>query len=485
MRNMTENPFAPRQYGQLVKVTERVYLFRNIVNSSIIIGDNGVAVIDTQVNQMMARRLYNAVRTVTDKPILYAINTHYHWDHTNGNTIFHQAGATVVAREMTKDFIVNRAPRQEAFLRSRGFTLGDAPFLPQQTFTHETELDLGNQLLHLVHLGKAETDDATAIRIPAEECIVSGDTVMTGSFPIFGQPVMNEGLMANHDWINTIKELRAYTPKCVLPGHGPLARDAEIDLLLQIESYFLTEVRKRVEQGRSLAELLAEMEANLPDWIRSIAEVWGTPRYAILRVYRGLIDDPEPGWQHLKPSAIPAADTEKLHQKTYELEKFEAYRETAEEVAEGNDFGLAIAILKKSTEKFSNLPEAWTEYANLLTQVSRTVSSVLEKGDFFAEAKKALNIVLELDPDYAPAHLLRGYNHILSAYRNGDETKTGLESIYKALVNGLHGIQLAQAYFCIGLAHRTNGDETLAREAFAKAIAADARFMPAQLANMA
>ena len=144
---MTENPFAPRQYGQLVKVTERVYLFRNIVNSSIIIGDNGVAVIDTQVNQMMARRLYNAVRTVTDKPILYAINTHYHWDHTNGNTIFHQAGATVVAREMTKDFIVNRAPRQEAFLRSRGFTLGDAPFLPQQTFTHETELDLGNQLL--------------------------------------------------------------------------------------------------------------------------------------------------------------------------------------------------------------------------------------------------------------------------------------------------------------------------------------------------
>ena len=485
MRNITENPFAPRQYGQLVKITERVYLFRNIVNSSIIIGDNGVAVIDTQVNQMMARRLYNAIRIVTDKPILYAINTHYHWDHTNGNTIFHQAGATVVAREMTKEFMVNRSPRQEAFLRSRGFTLGDPPFLPQQTFAHETELDLGNQSLHLIHLGKAETDDATAIRIPAENCIVSGDTVMTGSFPIFGQPVMNEGLMANHDWINTINELRTYAPKCVLPGHGPLAQDAEIDLLLQIESYFLTEVRKCLEQGMSLAELIAEMETNFPEWIRSIAEVWGTPRYAILRVYRGLIDDPEPGWQHLKPSAIPAADTQKLHERTQALEEFEAYRETAEEVAEGNDFGLAIAILKTATEKFSNLPDAWTEYANVITRASRTVSSVLEKGDFFVEAKKALNTALELDPDYAPAHLLRGYNHILSAYRNGDETKTGLVSIYQALVSGLHGTQLAQAYFSIGLAHRTNGDETLAREAFAKAIAADARFMPAQLANMA
>lgn len=485
MRNIQENPFAPRQYGELIKVTERVHLFRNIVNSSIIIGDNGVAVVDTQVNQMMGRRLLKAIRSITDKPILYAINTHYHWDHTNGNIIFREEGATVVAREMTKDFMVNRAPRQEDFLRSRGFTLGDPPFLPQQTFTHEMELELGNQPLHLVHLGKAETDDATAIRIPAEGCIVSGDTVMTGSFPIFGQPVMNEGLMANHDWINTIQELRTYNPEHVLPGHGPLAHDAEIDLLIKIEAYFLSEVRNRVEQAMSLAELLSDMENNMPNWILDIAEVWGTPRYAILRVYRGLIDDPEPGWQHFKPSAIPSVDADVFSQTTQELQDFDTYRETAEEVTEGDDLGLAIAILKAATEKFATVPEAWTEYANLLIQASRTVPSVLEKGDFFFEAKKALNTALELDPDYAPAHLLRGSNYILSAYRNGDDPTPGMDSIYKALVNGIQGTQLAQAYFSIGLAHRTNGDETLAREAFAQAIAVDPSFIPAQFANMA
>ena len=96
------------------------------------------------------------------------------------------------------------------------------------------------------------------------------------------------------------------------PDMDPLAHDAEIDLLLQIETYFLTEVRKRFERGMSLPTLLADMEANFPSWIREIAEVWGTPRYAILRVYRGLIDDPEPGWQHFKPSAIPTADAEKI-----------------------------------------------------------------------------------------------------------------------------------------------------------------------------
>lgn len=484
MRTISENPYAPRQYGELVKVTERVYLFRNVVNSAIIIGDKGVAVIDTQVNQAMARRLLAAVRRVTASPIRYAINTHYHWDHTNGNAVFHEAGATIVAREMTRDFMVSRSPRQEAFLASRGFKLGDAPVLPTQTFAQEMALDLGNQPLHLVHLGKAETDDATAIRIPAEECIVSGDTVMTGSFPIFGQPVMNEGLMANHDWIDTIRELRTYAPKHVLPGHGPLAHDAEMDLLIQIESYFLTEVRKRVEKGMPLAALLAELEANFPDWIRNIAEVWGTPRYAILRVYRGLIEELEPGWQHLKPSAIPTADADSLCEKTRELADFCAYREASEEVEEGNDFGLALAILQTATEKYPHLPAAWTEYAGMLTRASRTVSSVLEKGDFFAEAKKALDTALALDADYAPAYLLRGQSEILSAYRNGEEPDAGLNAIHKAMSLGIQGTHLAQAHFCIGMAHRTNGNETEAKAAFAKAIAADTRFMPAQLANM-
>ena len=88
MRPSRNNPYAPLQYGALERVTDNVYLFRNIVNSSIVIGDEGVAIIDTQVNQRMARRVLQAVRTVTDKPILYTINTHYHWDHTNGNVVF-------------------------------------------------------------------------------------------------------------------------------------------------------------------------------------------------------------------------------------------------------------------------------------------------------------------------------------------------------------------------------------------------------------
>ena len=484
MGSPRDNPYAPLQYGSLEKITENVYLFRNIVNSSIVIGDRGVAIVDTQVNRRMACRVLQAVRRITDKPILYTINTHYHWDHTNGNVIFHDEGATIISREMTKEFMVNRAPRQKAFLRSRGFELGDDPYLPDETFQLEMEVDLGNQPLHLTHLGKAETDDAIAVRIPREGCIVSGDTIMTGSFPIFGQPVMNEGLMANHDWINTIGELRSYNPGHVLPGHGPLAHDTEIDLLIKIESYFLTEVRRRVDAGMELTELLADLENSLPDWITRIAEVWGTPRYAALRVYRGLIEMSEPGWQHFKPTVVPSADPREVGEKTANLDSFEGYYQAAEELGEGGDIGMKIALLREATRQYPEDPAPWTELARTLNLESRSVSSVLERGDFFSEARAAIQTALELDPEHAPALLLFGQTLITIAYRNGDDPAPGLAYVHRALRLTLTNTQLAQAYFSIGLANRTNGVETEAKVALARAIKADPTYMPAQLANM-
>src|SRR5262249_61723387 len=107
------NPFARRTYGTLARVTERVYLFRNIVNSVIVLGDEAVAVIDTQVNAPMAERLVQQVRTLSDKPLRYAINTHYHWDHTAGNQVCHGAGATGRPRRRTRPLLAPGSARQQ------------------------------------------------------------------------------------------------------------------------------------------------------------------------------------------------------------------------------------------------------------------------------------------------------------------------------------------------------------------------------------
>lgn len=479
---VTPNPFSPRQYGQLVKITERVYQFRNIVNSTIVLGDHGFAIIDTQVNLPMARRLLQAARSVTDKPLIFTINTHYHWDHTNGNRIFKEAGSPLVARRQTIEFMTHRSSRQKAFLASRGLPLGEDPVLAEHLFTEDIELDLGGQPLRLLYLGAAETTDATTVHLPAENCAISGDSVMTGSFPIFGQPVMNEGLMDDHSWIDTIRRVQSLHPEVILPGHGPPARQGEIQTLVNIEIFFIEEVRKRFDQGMQLQEILSDLEPKLPEWITRIPEVWGTPRYAILRVYRGLIEDPEPGWQHLKPSVIPGVDAQILRQRSEVLKGLPDFVQAAQEAEEGGDVGLAIGLLREGTRRFSEDARAHVALADSLIRASRAVASVLEKGDFFEEAQAAASRALRLDPLYGPAHLFQGQFQVMMSYRNGDDPSPGVASLRKALECGLDTHGQAQAHFFMGMAERTMARESEAKALFRKALSIEPNFAQAALA---
>ncbi len=480
------NPFAPRQYGELFKVTDRVYIFRNITNSSFVIGDRSVAVIDTQVNLPSAERVLSLVRSVTDKPIEYVINTHYHWDHTNGNQLFKDQGATIISSKLTKDFMVNRAPRQKEFLSGRGFELGNDPLLPDITFEGQYEIDLGNMPLQLFFAGSAETDDATAIHVMREKVVMSGDTVMTGSFPIFGQPVWDEGLEGNEQWINTIKNLTSLNPAHIVPGHGPLAHQAEIDLLLKIEKYFINEVKALVNKGWNLDQVLKDLEPRLPGWITEIPLVWGTPRYAILRAFRGLtknLGDKEPGWQQYKPSVIPEVSASTLDQKIKNKETAADFLKMASEAKEGGDTALRLSILRKASQVFPNSPDVLAVYADALIDVSRSEASVLEKGDFFQVARQCWKKALNISPTHIGSLLGKGRYLTMMAYRGGDDPKAGMDLLRKVIELKASGRIRAEAEFYLGIGFRRLGNETSALAQFQKAIQNDPSFMPAHLAG--
>ncbi len=480
------NPFAPREYGTLHQVTERTYIFRNITNSSFVIGDKGVAVIDTQVNQPLAERLLKLVRSVTQKPILYVINTHYHWDHTSGNALFKSEGAEIISSKLTKEFMTARAPRQKEFLSGRGFELGKDPLLPETTFEGHHEIDLGNMPLHLFFAGSAETDDATAVHVPTESVLMSGDTVMTGSFPIFGQPVWDEGLQGDGAWEKTIANLLSKNPKHIIPGHGPLAYEKEINLLLQIEKYFNEEVKKLVQRGFTPDQTLADLEPRLPEWIKKIPVVWGSPRYAILRVYRGLTrgsSDKELGWQQHKPSSIPGASSSAVEGKIKNKKLLKEYLQIANEAKEGGDPALRLTVLKKATESFSADVDSWLEYADALIEESRKEDSVLEKGDFFQAARNAWDRVLASEPSHTKAMLGKGRYLTMMAYRGGDDPSEGMSLLKRVAEKESTGRLRAEAEFYLGIGHRRLGDETKALEQFKKALKFDAFFMPARLAQ--
>ena len=468
-----ERPFAPRTYGRLERVTPRVYLFRNVVNSVVVLGDDAAAVIDTQVNAPMARRLLAHVQDLSDKPVLWAINTHYHWDHTAGNGIFREAGAALVSSALTQEFMQTRAARQQAFLASRGFEPGPEPCPADETVTDEREIDLGNQRLVLKSLGAAETDDALAVHLPQEGCVAAGDTVMTGSFPMFGQPVMDEGLMGSPRWLDTLAAIERLGADHVLPGHGPVAREAELALLKRLERYFLDEVGARVARGMPLPALLADLEPRLPDWITEIPVVWGTPRYAILRVYRGLTraEGEDAGWQQYKPSAIPCADGPRVSAACEGLADAASFQAAAQEFAEGGDPGSAIAAARRATECLPDAPATWVCLADHLVRGAAHTASVLEKGDFFAPAREALNRALDLDPAYAPGRLALGRFLVMAAYRNGNDPGSGMAHLHRIVDAAPEDAALvADAHFFLGMGHRARSDEPQARASFAAAL---------------
>lgn len=479
---LPSNLFAPRKYGGLQKVTDAVYIFRNITNSAFVIGERSVAVIDTQVNRSGAEFLLSMVRSVTSKPIEFVINTHYHWDHTNGNQLFKDLGATVISSKLTREFMVKRAPRQKEFLCGRGFELGNDPFLPEVTFEGTHEIDLGGMPLRLFFAGTAETDDATAVHVVRENILMSGDTIMTGSFPIFGQPCWDEGLQGDGRWQKTIGALLALEPKHIIPGHGPLAHEADVQKLLEIENYFMSEVAERVRKGFTLEQVLSDLEPKLPDWMKKIPLVWGTPRYAILRVYRGLTKksgDKEPGWQQFKPSVIPTAQDSRFQGQ----ETPSDFLKMAEEAKEGGDSGLRIAILKKGCEVFGKCPDLLAAYADALIDASRAEASVLEKGDFFTLARRAWVKALEIDPSHMPSLLGEGRYLTMMAYRSGDDPDPGMKFLEKARDLARSARQKAEAEFYLGMGFRRLHRETDAKLQFQKALVLDPSFMPARLAG--
>ncbi len=473
-----QNPFAPRTYGTLEAVSPRVHVWRNIVNSTVFVGDRGLAVVDTQVNHALARRLRDHLAERFGKPVLYAINTHYHWDHTNGNALFSAVGATLIANRATVEAMVAKAPRQKGFLAGRGFELGPDPELPTVFAEDCGPLDLGGITLQLTRGHRAETDDPTLVWCPEERVLAAGDTVMTGSFPIFGQPSQREGLEGD-DWLAALDQVRAFGADHVSPGHGPVAHAAELDQLERIVRYFLDEVRRHHAAGHTLGETIAAIEGALPDWIRAIPEIWGTPRYAVLRVWAGLADLGEPGWQHVKPSAIPRRPP------TAAVRELSDWRQQAESALEGGDPALAVGCAEAAVAALPDDPAAHVLQAAILIQVSRGIASVLEKGDCFDAAKRAIQRALELDPAYGPALLQLGQFHAMMAYRNGDDPAPAQRLLALALEDDrLTPRHRAEVAFYRGICERTVGSEGAARRRFAEALQADPGFMPARLAML-
>ena len=207
---------------ELIELETGVFarLHEGLTNAGIIVGDDGVLVIDSLRVPSFARDLIRDVGHITDKPIQYLVDTHSHWDHSWGNEEF--PDATIIGhencyREMV-DVEWNREWREKVV--SSGDPWSEEAGLvaitpPNLTFETSMRLYFGGRELHLKYLGRAHTGGDTHIHLPDDGIVFCGDVAQDGGVPYLGDCYPEE-------WPDTDDRLVELPIERFVSGHGPV-----------------------------------------------------------------------------------------------------------------------------------------------------------------------------------------------------------------------------------------------------------------------
>jgi glyoxylase-like metal-dependent hydrolase (beta-lactamase superfamily II) len=190
-------------------------------NAGFIVGSNGVLVVDTFIAVEPARALLAEIRKVTKLPIRFVVNTHYHLDHTGGNAVFAQEGATIVAHKNLRawlrtenlKFFRDPTPEQKAMVESL--------VLPDETYSDAVDIYLGTRHIQVRYM-LGHTGGDSVVIVPDADVIFAGDLVWQKHLP-------NLIDATTGDWVKTLEKLLADHPAATfVSGHGDVATPADV-----------------------------------------------------------------------------------------------------------------------------------------------------------------------------------------------------------------------------------------------------------------
>lgn len=217
-----------------------------ICNGGIVIGSDGVLVVDPFQNETLANLLFDTVATLTDQPIRYVVNTHYHFDHSGGNAAAEALALPVLGRGPIRDYMLTR--NQEM----------DPNVTPPDVVVRGTgELWLGDRSVAIAEFdGHSGGTDLVAF-IPDANVLIAGDLLFTERIPYLADGNIRV-------WQDTLDALATqYGDATILPGHGPVSDRASLAALKE----YLTYLESLALEWRAadLAQEAAIAQTDLPE----------------------------------------------------------------------------------------------------------------------------------------------------------------------------------------------------------------------------
>ena len=207
------------------------------------IGEDGVFLIDDQFAPL-APKILAAVAALSDQPVSFVINTHWHGDHTGGNEALSDLGAVIVAHDNVRTRMAAEGPRQSP----KGA-------LPVITFSETTTFHFNDDEIHAFHPSAAHTDGDSVIHFRRADVIHGGDVVWHGFYP-FLDTSSGGSLSGTLAALETILALAGPETK-VIPGHGPLGDKQSVQDMYDMLSALRTRVGALIAEGKTLREVQA------------------------------------------------------------------------------------------------------------------------------------------------------------------------------------------------------------------------------------
>ena len=231
---------------KVTKVAGNVYMLEGSGgNIGASVGEDGIVIVDDQFAPL-ADKIKAALKGVTDKPVRFVINTHFHGDHTGGNAIF-QKDAPIIAQDNVRKRLEAGAGDRKPARKVR---------LPIITFDHDVTVHLNGEDIHALHFASGHTDGDSIIFFPKSNVVHMGDDFVTYGFPFID---LNSGGSVE-GMIAAIDDVAGKLPADVkvIPGHGPISNLDDVRKFSAMLKDTLAVAQKALKQGKTLDQMKQE-----------------------------------------------------------------------------------------------------------------------------------------------------------------------------------------------------------------------------------